>query len=368
MARPLKTVVTLTEGADPRAISAALAGEDFELLDPSSEDGGDLVVVGCDGDAKRAVELVAAAVSGHADRPVVALLTHPPNGVMERLFAAGADDIVVLPDDRKRVAFAIRKAVARKSAPAAGRTGSVVTVLGPKGGSGKTMVAANLTVALAAAGAPTTAVDIDLQFGDLALTLGLEPSRTLYDLARSGSGLDADKLDGFAARHRSGARALLAPRRPDEAGAVGSDLLNELWRTLRAAGDLVVVDTSAGFPPETIAAIDASADLVLVGMLDAGSLKDTRLGLETLALMGRAPEDVVVVLNRAGSKVGLDLHDAEEILGRAPDVLVPSDRAVARSVNEGRPIVESNPRSRPGRALAGLASLLLRRVETRRAS
>lgn len=364
MARALKTLVTLTEGADPKAVTAALAGDEFELVDTAA--GADLAVVGCDGDADRAVELVAAAAAGGADRPVVALLSEPPNGLMERLFAAGADDIVVLPEDRERVAFAIRKAVARRTAPAAARAGRVVTVLGPKGGSGKTTVSANLAVALAAAGTRTTAVDVDLQFGDLALTLGLEPKRTLYDLARSGGGIDAEKIDGFALHHRSGARALLAPRRPDEAGAVGVDLLNELWRTLRAAGELVVVDTAAGFPPETIAAIDASADLVLVGMLDAGSLKDTRLGLETLALMGRGAEDVVVVLNRADSRVGLDLRDVEEILGRAPDVLVPSDRAVPRSVNEGRPIVESSPRSGPGRAFAELAALLRRRAEVSR--
>ncbi|HKI93418.1 MAG TPA: AAA family ATPase [Gaiellaceae bacterium] len=371
MRRPLRTVVTLDTNVDPREIAHALSSADgFEIVQQATGAGdrraalagpADLVVVGCDGDSDRAIELVAEAVAHRSDRPVVVLSSHPPNGLMERLFAAGADDIVVLPEDPQRVAFAIEKAVARKHGPGATKAGRIVTVLGPKGGTGKTLLSANLGVALAKEGRRTTAVDLDLQFGDLALTLGLEPRRTLYDLARAGGGLDAGKLDGFAVKHRSGLRALLAPVRPDEAAAVGGDLLAQVWETLRSTEDYVVVDTCAGFPPEAIAAIDAATDLVLVGTLDAGSLKDSKLGLETLALMGHDPAGVLLVLNRSGSRVGIEPRDVEQILGRAPDVSIPSDRTVTRSVNEGRPIVASSPRSSAARAITQLAHLLLAR-------
>ena len=100
---------------------------------------------------------------------------------------------------------------------------------------------------------------------------------------------------------------------------------------------------------------------MLVGTLDAGSLKDSKLGLETLALMGHDPAEVLLVLNRSGSRVGIEPRDVEQILGRAPDVSIPSDRAVTRSVNEGRPIVASSPRSGAARALTQLARLLLAR-------
>ena len=375
MTRPLRTVVALDDHAVAGDVVRALGGDQvFEILMVASGNGelqaalatpADLVVVACDGDSSQAPALVGEAVSHRPDRPVVVLSTRPEVALMERLFAAGADDVVVVPDDPARVAFSIEKAVARKRG--ASRPARVVTVLGPKGGTGKTLLSANLGVALAASGR-TTVVDADLQFGDLALALGLEPRRTLYDLARAGGALDADKLDGFAVGHESGLRALLAPIRPDEAAAVGPQLLGQLWQTLRATEDYVVVDTAAGFPAEVISAIDAATDLVLVGTLDAGALKDAKLGLETLELMGRDPAEVVLVLNRSDSRVGIDAHDVAGILGRAPDVLVPSERAVARSVNEGRPIVTASPRSGAARAIASLAQLLVVRSAEQRAN
>lgn len=377
MSRTLRTVVTLDDHVDAALVTQFLRRKDgFDVLKVADGDtrgealdvAADLVVVGCGGDSERAIALVASAVEHRPDTPVVVIASSPLNGQMEGLFTAGADDIVVLPDDSERVVFAIEKAVVRKRRPSAPREARVVTVLGPKGGSGKTFISSNLGVALARAGRHTTLLDLDLQFGDLALALGLNPRRTLYDLARAGGNLDCEKLDGFAVVHESGARALLAPLRPDEAGAVGSDLLNEIWATLRPVDDYVVVDTAAGFPPEVIAAIDAADDIVLVGTLDAGSLKDTKLGLETVGLMGRDPSQVIVVLNRANSKVGIELRDVSAILGRPPDVFVPSERAVARSLNEGRPIVAASPRSHAARAITSLTERLLGREPAQAAS
>ena len=148
--RPLRTVVTLDTNVDPGEIAHALSSAGgFEIVQQATEAAdrraalagpADLLVVGCDGDSDRAIELVAEAVAHRADRPVVVLSSHPPNGLMERLFAAGADDIVVLPEDPERVSFAIEKAVARKRGPGVPRAGRIVTVLGPKGGTGKTLL------------------------------------------------------------------------------------------------------------------------------------------------------------------------------------------------------------------------------------
>ncbi len=96
----------------------------------------------------------------------------------------------------------------------------MITVLGPKGGTGKTVTSSNLAVALALEDRSSVLVDLDLQFGDVGLALGLEPTKTIYDLATSGGTLDGDKVESFLAHHPSGARALLAPLRPDQAAAI----------------------------------------------------------------------------------------------------------------------------------------------------
>jgi pilus assembly protein CpaE len=98
---------------------------------------------------------------------------------------------------------------------------------------------------------------------------------------------------------------------------------------------------------------------VMVGMLDSLSLKNTKLGLETLDLMGVEGDEVRLVLNRANTRVGITNADVEAILGSKPDVLVPSDREIPRAVNEGRPIVTAAAESEAAAAFRKLAAYYL---------
>ncbi len=307
----------------------------------------------------------------YPERPVIVLYAGEPNGFSPRALAAGAEDVVALPEgseppgpaERERVSgeilSALEKAVARRRRGAVSvqsSNGRMVTVLGPKGGAGKTLVACNLALALADAGQRVVLVDLDLQFGDVALALGMSPGKTIYDLAMSGGALDSGKLAAYLAEDESGARVLAAPARPDQAAAVGTDFLRNLFEVLRLGEEWVVVDTPPGFTPEVIAAVDASTDVTMVATLDSLSLKNTKVGLETLELMGVSSTAVKFVLNRADSRVGMTREDVIAITGHTPDVLIPSHRDIPRSLNEARPIVRSQSRSDAAKAVCSLAS------------
>jgi pilus assembly protein CpaE len=266
--------------------------------------------------------------------------------------------VVVLPETQDGIKFALQKAMARRS----GTTGvgslataPLIAVLGPKGGTGKTLVSSNLAVSLAQRGRKVALLDLDLQFGDVGLCLGLSPDRTIYDLVKAGGTIDADKLEGYMTEHASGVRALLAPSRPDQAASVSVEILRDVYSVLRATHDYVIVDTPPGFTPEVIATIDSASDICVVGMLDSLSLKNTKLGLETLDLMGFDPGHIQLVLNRAGTKVGITADDVRTVIGRDPDVMVPSDREIPRAVNEGQPIVLAKPGSEAARSFFQLA-------------
>jgi pilus assembly protein CpaE len=323
----------------------------------------DLLVVASVGYSDRTLLLVDAVREAGPGRSVLVLSEGSSNGFVRRLLESGADDILMLPQTREQIGFAIRKLVARKETEGvSGGTelARLVIVLGPKGGTGKTLTSANLAVALGQAGHSVALVDIDLQFGDVALTLGLAPEATFYDLALAGGTLDVDKLDHYLMRHPSGARALLAPARPDQASVVSTELLRDVYSLLRMTSDYVIVDTPPGFTPEVITSIDASTHLVMVGMLDSLSLKNTKLGLETLNLMGHDESGVKMVLNRAHSRVGISTSDVVAVLGREPDVYVPSDREIPRAINEGVPIVMSRPDSEAARAFRQLGELIVK--------
>jgi pilus assembly protein CpaE len=210
---------------------------------------------------------------------------------------------------------------------------------------------------LASDGHKAVLVDLDLQFGDVGLALGLRPDKTIYDLARSAGSIDADKVGDYLINHSSGAKILVAPTRPDQASAVTVDFLRDVFTALRTIADYVIVDTPPGFTPEVIAAIDSSTHIVLVGMLDSLSLKNTKLGLETLELMGYNPNRISLLLNRADTRVGITREDVDAVIGRPPEVFIPSDRQIPISINDGRPIVLQEERSEAARGFRALARL-----------
>ncbi|HXH96008.1 MAG TPA: P-loop NTPase [Gaiellaceae bacterium] len=372
MSDTIRVLAVLAEHADRRLVEAALEGEPAlevigyaEHLDDWQdllEQGGDVVVVACQGHSEGATYMVDRAVKHRPDRPVVVLAESSPNGFLREAFEAGADDVLTLPLAPQQVLFDLQKVIARRKGLATPGKASapLIVILGPKGGTGKTLVATNLAVALAERDANVVLVDLDLQFGDIGLALGLSPERTMYDLMKAGPPFDHDKLDRHLMRHSSGVKVLIAPTRPDHASAVSIDYLRDVYASLRTMCDAVIVDTPPGFTSEVIATIDVSSDACIVGMLDSLSLKNTKLGIETLDLMGYPTEHVTLLLNRADSRVGITPDDVSTIVGRVPDVFVPSDREIPRSVNEGTPVVASRERSDAAKAFRALADRFAR--------
>jgi pilus assembly protein CpaE len=367
MADTIRILVTLAEHADPRLVEQALEGDPsleaigyadyFDDWHEFLEQPADLVIVACSANDTSATHMVDGAVKHRPDRPVVVMTESSPNGFLRQAFEAGADDVITLPQPPSEVAFTLQKVIARrKGLSMPGRaSASLIAVLGPKGGTGKTLVATNLAVALAQRDATVVLVDLDLQFGDIGLALGLSPERTMYDLMKAGPPFDHEKLDRHLIRHSSGVKVLIAPTRPDQASSVSIEFLRDIYASLRTMCDAVIVDTPPGFTPEVIATIDVSTEICMVGMLDSLSLKNTKLGLETLDLMGYDSDHVALVLNRADSRVGITPDDVSTIISRSPDVAVPSDREIPRSINEGTPIVAARPSSGAARAFRSLA-------------
>jgi pilus assembly protein CpaE len=383
----LQALVAL-DGEVDRGLIEALVARDprvrvidyLDLGGPSASrlGAGDALVVAVADFTGEVRDFITAASRQHPARPIV-LVCPPagngngqpgPNGTGHRYlgdaFETGVDDIVALPADvdgpidpqlTRQLVFALEKAVIRKrgiSQPHASATRNLICVLGLKGGSGKTLTSTNLGVSLAAAGHSVAMLDLDLQFGDLALAMGLSPERTIYDLVRSGGSLDAGKLQDFLVEHPSGARALLAPVRPDQAAMITVPFLSEVQRLLCEMHEFVVVDTPPAFSPEVISTVDYSTHVLVVAMRDTLSLKNTRLGLETLERMEYDRRHVKILLNRADTNVGIEREDVLAILGRDVDVLVPSSREITRSINQGTPISLQRG-TEASRAFRGLA-------------
>jgi pilus assembly protein CpaE len=235
------------------------------------------------------------------------------------------------------------------------RQGQVFMVFSPKGGVGKTTMAVNLSVALAKANVDVCVVDLDLAFGDVAITMQLIPEHTITEAAASEDDLDFTLLQKLLTRHQSGLTILAAPTHPEGRDLVTASLARRVIQTLRRHFDYVVIDTPPGFDDQVLGAFDETDECIIVATLDVPTIKNTKVAIETLDLLNLVPHNRHLVLNRADEEVGLSQANVEEILGMKVAVALPSSPAVASATNHGQPIVLSKPDHAVSKAIIGLA-------------
>jgi pilus assembly protein CpaE len=236
--------------------------------------------------------------------------------------------------------------------------GELFTVFSPKGGVGKTTLAVNLAIAVANAGRRVCLVDLDLAFGDVAITLQMFPSRTIADAAHLRD-LDVHTLLSLLTPLQDNLSALVAPVQPDAKDAIPAALVGTILRLLKSQFDCVVVDTAPAFDEHVLQAFDESDRILLVTTLDVPTLKNVKMATETLSLLNFGPDKQRLILNRADDKVGLTADKVASTLGMEILASIPSSAEVATSTNAGNPITRSSPKHPVSQAMTALARELV---------
>jgi pilus assembly protein CpaE len=261
--------------------------------------------------------------------------------VVEERNLAGVNDAVKRVRD---VAAAMRQRSNHGEGGEDDGRGVVVTVFSAKGGCGKTTLASNLAASLADGGRRNVClVDLDLNFGDVAIVLQLFPAHTLADAVPLIETLDLPAVTALLTPHSPGLSALVAPVEPGSAETVPASLITTIIQLLRDQFAYVIIDTPPAFTDHVLAAFDQSDLIALLATLDIPALKNLKLTLETLDLLNYPRERLRVVLNRADSKVGLALSEVEKTLKVPIALHIPSSRAVPASINRGVPILLDDP-------------------------
>jgi pilus assembly protein CpaE len=288
--------------------------------------------------------------------------------VLQQAIRSGVKDVLPATADAGQMAEAIERVastlpvVPRIAEGAdAGDRGRLITVFSTKGGAGKSVIASNLAVVLKRrTDRPVALVDADLQFGDIAVMLKLTPQHTIVDAVTALGRLDAQMMQSLLIRHEpSGVLVLPAPVEPAFADQVGASEMVKIIDTLRSFCAYVVVDTPAYFNDVVLSLLEESDDIVLVAGMDIPNIKNVKIGLQTLRLLNTPMSKLKLVLNRANSKVRLDVSEVERTLQLKADCLVPSEVAVPQSVNKGTPIVIDAPKTGVARAMEQLADLFV---------
>ena len=375
-------MVVLDDDPEVRERLAQLLGMRAESVESLSALQGRLqgeptvVVLGPSSASPPALAELARTLQAHREVGTVLIVDELSTDLLQVALRSGVNDVLAAPVDAEHLTAAMARVAEGLEAAAFTQPGErsfggeievddadlgkVITVFSTKGGAGKSVIAANLAVVLAkrSADKPVVLVDADLQFGDVAVMLKLAPQHTIVDAVNSVDRLDPTLLTQFLMRHEpSGLLILPAPLEPSFADQISAAQMVRIIQLLRTFCSAVVIDTPAYFNEVVLGIIEESDEVLLIAGMDIPNIKNVKIGLQTLRLLNVPMTKLHLVLNRANSKVKLDVSEVERTLQIKAESLIPSDVVVPQSVNKGTPVVLDAPKSGVAKSIEQLANM-----------
>ncbi len=277
--------------------------------------------------------------------------------VLRRAMLAGAREYLVKPFSLDELLSSIRNvhqsaprivlAAAPQDQPSATATqkpagqATVVTVASAKGGVGRSVIAANLAIAVRQISQQRVAlVDADIAFGDVAVMMNVTGGKTLTDVVGRQRTIDSELVATIATEHASGVHLILPPETPQEAELVTADIVRGLLQAMVDQYDVIIVDTRPGFDDINLSIFDSSDVILLVVTMEMTAIKAARQFIEISDLLGYPTGRVRLVLNRQNSFSGIPAEEIGESLRRPIWATIQDEPGpMLRSVNEGVPLV-----------------------------
>ncbi|MDF2606958.1 MAG: MinD/ParA family protein [Bacillales bacterium] len=241
------------------------------------------------------------------------------------------------------------------------KRGEMLAICSAKGGIGRTTLTVNLAIALFKKNIKVSVLDGDFQFGDVGLALDLQSTFTIKDVMEEIDKLDDYSLSNYLCKHDSGVRVLPAPDRPEYSELVTKEGLNKVIDLLLQQNDYLLVDTEVGLQEKTIDLLEKADQILVVTNLEIAALKNTKLMIETIDLLGFR-DKIQLIINRSTMESVINAIEVSEMLGITDPVYIPNDfQTASQALNLGIPFVINQGKTEIAKSVYKMAELLTSR-------
>jgi pilus assembly protein CpaE len=307
-------------------------------------------------------------ILGKVPTSVVMMSVNSEPEYLTRAMIVGARGYLIKPFSSEDLVNQLRTAWRPDhAAPAAAAQGDanllrkVVAVYSPKGGVGRSVIAANLAAALRREEhdkqePKVVLVDANLQSGDAHVLLNINSPNSIDDL-REATALDPEIISAAITQHDGAQIGLLrAPVALESAELFTADAMKTIVEDVRAQFDYLVVDTDTSFSEATLTVLEQADLILLVTTLEVTTINRVSQFFEVMDRLGYARAKVKLVCNRVDSLFGIQPRHVEARLHQRFIAQIPDDpRLVVMSVNKGVPFVLSHKSAPISRSIQALA-------------
>ena len=295
--------------------------------------------------------------------PIVVLSYAPQDSKARALAFAGASECIKRDTPQDEMGVLVRTLLEVPVPPERAGPANTITVLGARGGSGKTLLATNLGVLLAERqGETAVLVDLNLEFGTAAMMLDLRPAYTLREIAGASLGDVSDAVfDSFLLRHPSGLRVVPAVARPGDSELIPDEALPRIIERLRRMYDHVVIDARPSFREIMLDVWDQSDTLLVTCPPEVISVLLTRSLLDAFENVNLDPGKVLLALNQVAPKARLSLSQVEKGLGHQAFVIPYGGDQLYRALDVGKVFIQERQNNSTAQALRKLMAMLVER-------
>ncbi len=218
----------------------------------------------------------------------------------------------------------------------------IVTIFSGKGGVGKSLIATNLAVGLKKKHKRVVILDLDLMFGDVAALFNLKVKETIYHVAQELDKLDSDTILPFLIETKSGIKVLPAPVKPEHSEIITGKHIEKILRLLKGNFDYIIVDTPS-LLTDPVLALEVSDLILMINTLNIPVLRHNRTVIDVMKTLNFPIDRIRLVINRANLNTGVKPKDIKTALGMDAYRLLPEEKYVDISINQGEPLLIQKP-------------------------